>query len=45
MVENDSVVAVYGASGHTGTFVVAELLRRGLDVVAVGRDVSTAPRA
>jgi hypothetical protein len=30
-------VAVFGASGHTGRFVVAELLRRGLSPVAVGR--------
>src|SRR3546814_1686688 len=33
-------VAVYGAGGHTGRFVVAELLRRGLDVVAVARDAA-----
>lgn len=31
-------VAVVGANGHTGTFVVAELERRGLTPVAVGRD-------
>ena len=31
-------VAVYGATGHTGRFVVAELLRRGLVPVAVARD-------
>jgi hypothetical protein len=31
-------VAVYGATGHTGRFVVAELTRRGLLPVAVGRD-------
>jgi short subunit dehydrogenase-like uncharacterized protein len=30
-------VAVFGASGHTGRFVVEELLRRGLAPVAVGR--------
>jgi short subunit dehydrogenase-like uncharacterized protein len=30
-------VAVFGASGHTGRFVVGELLRRGLAPVAVGR--------
>jgi short subunit dehydrogenase-like uncharacterized protein len=30
-------VAVFGASGHTGRFVVDELLRRGLAPVAVGR--------
>ncbi|WIG98441.1 saccharopine dehydrogenase NADP-binding domain-containing protein [Myxococcus sp. SDU36] len=32
------VVAVFGANGHTGRFVVAELLRRGHRVVAMGRD-------
>jgi NAD(P)-dependent dehydrogenase (short-subunit alcohol dehydrogenase family) len=31
-------VAIYGATGHTGRFVVAELTRRGLVPVAVGRD-------
>ncbi len=31
-------VAVYGAAGHTGRFVVAELIRRGLTPIAVGRD-------
>ncbi|MEP6897021.1 MAG: NAD(P)H-binding protein [Rhodanobacter sp.] len=40
---NNAAVAVYGATGHTGTFVIAELLRRGLAVVAVGRDVSRVP--
>lgn len=43
MVKNNAVVAVYGATGHTGTFVIAELQRRGLAVVAVGRDVSKVP--
>jgi hypothetical protein len=31
-------VAVFGASGHTGRFVVAELLRRGFIPIAIGRD-------
>ncbi|HEY2050805.1 MAG TPA: saccharopine dehydrogenase NADP-binding domain-containing protein [Caulobacteraceae bacterium] len=31
-------VAVLGAAGHTGRFVVSELLRRGLTPIAVGRD-------
>jgi short subunit dehydrogenase-like uncharacterized protein len=31
-------ITVYGASGHTGRFVVAELLRRGWSVVISGRD-------
>jgi hypothetical protein len=35
---NEHAVAVYGATGHTGRFVVAELERRGLTPVAVGRD-------
>lgn len=30
-------IAVYGATGHTGRFVVQEAQRRGLPVVAVGR--------
>ncbi|HEY8683709.1 MAG TPA: NAD(P)H-binding protein [Rhodanobacter sp.] len=43
MIKNNALIAVYGATGHTGTFVVAELLRRGLPVIAVGRDVSNVP--
>lgn len=31
-------IAVFGAGGHTGRFVVSELLRRGLDPIAIGRD-------
>lgn len=31
-------VTVFGAYGHTGRFVVAELRRRGLNAVAAGRD-------
>jgi hypothetical protein len=31
-------VAVYGATGHTGQFVVRDAQRRGLSVVAVGRN-------
>jgi NAD(P)-dependent dehydrogenase (short-subunit alcohol dehydrogenase family) len=34
-------IAVYGASGHTGRFVVAELLRRKRTVVAIARNAST----
>lgn len=33
-------VAVFGASGHTARFVIAELLRRGHTPVAIGRDES-----
>jgi NAD(P)-dependent dehydrogenase (short-subunit alcohol dehydrogenase family) len=32
------VVAVFGATGHTGRFVVAELLRRGMAPIAIARD-------
>ncbi len=38
-------VAVYGASGHTGRFVVGELLRRGHTPIAIGRDESKAAAA
>lgn len=34
---NSQPVAVYGASGHTGRFVVRELEHRGLPVLAIGR--------
>ena len=33
-------VAIFGAAGHTGRFVVAELLRRGLTPIAIGRDAA-----
>ncbi|MBD8879145.1 saccharopine dehydrogenase NADP-binding domain-containing protein [Rhodanobacter sp. 7MK24] len=33
-------IAVYGAYGHTGRFVVTELLRRGFVPVACGRDAA-----
>jgi short subunit dehydrogenase-like uncharacterized protein len=33
-------VAVCGATGHTGSFVVAELKRRGFGVVRIGRDAA-----
>ena len=32
------LVAVFGATGHTGRFVVAELSRRGMTPVAIARD-------
>lgn len=35
-----TTVAVYGAAGHTGRFVVAELQRRGFGVIRVGRDAA-----
>ena len=34
----NSNVLVYGAYGHTGRFVVPELLRRGLTPILAGRD-------
>jgi short subunit dehydrogenase-like uncharacterized protein len=37
-------VAVFGASGHTGRFVVAELERRGMNAVLVGRDAEKLSR-
>jgi hypothetical protein len=33
-------IAVYGASGHTARFVIAELLSRGHFPIAIGRDAS-----
>ncbi len=36
-------VLVYGAYGHTGRFVVAELRKRGYDVVLSGRDAAKLP--
>ena len=36
-------VAVYGASGHTAQFVLAELRRRGLPAIAVGRNAAALP--
>lgn len=35
---HDWTVAVFGASGHTGRFMVAQLLRRGFAPLAIGRD-------
>ena len=43
MNKQHAAVAVFGASGHTGRFVVAEALERGLRVVAVGRDFARLP--
>jgi hypothetical protein len=43
MSSNSKTLAVYGATGHTGAFVVTEARRRGLSVVAVGRDISSVP--
>jgi len=36
----DRRVAVFGAAGHTGRFVVSELRRRGLTPILSGRDVA-----
>jgi hypothetical protein len=35
--QSDAIIAVYGATGHTGHLVLAELRRRALPVVAIGR--------
>ena len=35
---NKPVVAVFGATGHTGRFVIAELLRREMTPIAIARD-------
>lgn len=40
MQSDSQVIAVYGATGHTGQFVVQEAQRRGLAVVAVGRSAA-----
>ena len=36
--ESHPVVAVFGAAGHTGRFVVGELLRRGIMPIAIARN-------
>jgi len=36
--DSTATIAVFGASGHTGRFVVAQLLRRGFAPLAIGRD-------
>ncbi len=38
--EAPAAIAVYGASGHTGRFVLAELRRRDLPVIAIGRSAA-----
>jgi short subunit dehydrogenase-like uncharacterized protein len=40
--KQDRTVAVFGAAGHTGRFVIAELLRRGITPIAVVRDPAKA---
>jgi Saccharopine dehydrogenase NADP binding domain len=40
MTSENNCIAVYGASGHTGQFVVREARRRGLRVVAIGRSAT-----
>ncbi|HEX5685172.1 MAG TPA: saccharopine dehydrogenase NADP-binding domain-containing protein [Ideonella sp.] len=40
MHDSSKLIAVYGATGHTGQFVVHEAQRRGLPVVAVGRSAA-----
>lgn len=38
IIKTTQSVAVFGANGHTGRFVVTELLRRGLKPIAIGRN-------
>ncbi|RKU04086.1 saccharopine dehydrogenase [Burkholderia sp. Nafp2/4-1b] len=38
--DGQMTVAVYGATGHTGRFVLAELERRGLGAIRIGRDAA-----
>jgi len=38
--ETKPTVAVFGAAGHTGRFVVVELLRRGILAIAIARDLA-----
>ena len=38
--ETKPVVAVFSAAGHTGRFVVRELLRRGIVPIAIARDLA-----
>ena len=40
-----SVVAVFGATGHTGRFVIAELMRRGVTPVVIARDAAALAEA
>ena len=37
---NKKRVALYGAAGHTGRFIAAELVRRGFEPVLAGRDLA-----
>lgn len=38
-----AAIAVVGASGHTGRFVVSEIKRRGATPIAIGRDTAKLP--
>ena len=38
--KTNSVVAIIGATGYTGRFVIAELLRRGMTPIAIARDAN-----
>jgi short subunit dehydrogenase-like uncharacterized protein len=40
MSKTKPVVAVFGATGHTGRFVIAELLRREMTPIAIARDAA-----
>ena len=43
MNKHHAAVAVFGAGGHTGRFVVDEARERGLEIIAVGRDAARLP--
>lgn len=38
--DDNRAVAVFGAAGHTGRFIVSELLRRGITLIAVARSAA-----
>ena len=40
-----NTVAVFGATGHTGHFVIAELLRRNMTPIAIARNAKTLSQA
>ena len=44
MNKHHAAVAIFGAGGHTGRFVVDEARERGLEVIAVGRDLARLPQ-
>lgn len=45
MSRKTDAIAVFGASGHTGRFVISEIARRGLEAIPVGRDAAKLPKS